>query len=135
MTLPETAFWLERPNLAACEIAPLMGYRIVVLDMEHGAIGDETCDAAVAMSSEPAGAVMTLAEGIDLILANGEHDLAAFMLSERAIMMRAGQSEEVIVRHLAKEEREFRTGLQRVLDFAIERVQAKFDARSEARAQ
>lgn len=31
-------------------------------------------------------------------------------------MMRAGQSEEVIVRHLAKEEREFRTGIQRVLD-------------------
>jgi len=26
-----------------------MGYKIVVLDMEHGAIGDEACDAAVAM--------------------------------------------------------------------------------------
>lgn len=66
MTLPEIAFWLERPNLAACEIAQLMGYKMVVLDMEHGAIGDKTCDATVAMSSEPAGAVMTLAEGIDL---------------------------------------------------------------------
>ncbi len=50
MTLPEMAFWLERPNLAACEIAQLMGYKIVVLDMEHGAIGDEACDATVAMS-------------------------------------------------------------------------------------
>jgi 4-hydroxy-2-oxoheptanedioate aldolase len=48
--LPVLAFWLERPNLAACEIAQLMGYKIVVLDMEHGAIGDEACDAAVAMS-------------------------------------------------------------------------------------
>jgi 2-dehydro-3-deoxyglucarate aldolase/4-hydroxy-2-oxoheptanedioate aldolase len=48
--LPEIAFWLERPNLAACEIAQLVGYKIVVLDMEHGAIGHETCEAAVAMS-------------------------------------------------------------------------------------
>jgi len=50
MTFPEMAFWLERPNLAACEIAQLIGYKIVVLDMEHGAIGDETCDATVAAS-------------------------------------------------------------------------------------
>ena len=50
MALPELAFWLERSNLAACEIAQLMGYKIVVLDMEHGAIGDEACDTVVAMS-------------------------------------------------------------------------------------
>ena len=50
MTLPALAFWLERPNIAACEIAQLMGYKTVVLDMEHGAIGDESCDAVVALS-------------------------------------------------------------------------------------
>jgi len=50
VTLPELAFWLERPNIAACEIAQLMGYKTVVLDMEHGAIGDEACDTIVAFS-------------------------------------------------------------------------------------
>jgi len=46
---PQLAFWLERPNIAACEIAKLVGYKIVVIDMEHGAIGAETCDTIVAM--------------------------------------------------------------------------------------
>ena len=50
MALPELAFWLERPNIAACEIAQLMGYKTVVLDMEHGAIGDEACDTVVVLS-------------------------------------------------------------------------------------
>jgi 4-hydroxy-2-oxoheptanedioate aldolase len=45
---PELAFWLETPNVPACEIAALLGYRIVVLDMEHGVIGPEACDAIVA---------------------------------------------------------------------------------------
>ena len=45
---PELAFWLETPSMAACEIAALLGYRIVVLDMEHGVIGSEACDAIVA---------------------------------------------------------------------------------------
>ncbi len=47
---PELAFWLERPDIAACEIAALLGYRIVILDMEHGAIGAESCDRIVALS-------------------------------------------------------------------------------------
>jgi 2-dehydro-3-deoxyglucarate aldolase/4-hydroxy-2-oxoheptanedioate aldolase len=46
---PELAFWLERSNIAACEIAKLVGYKIVVIDMEHGAIGAEACDAIVAL--------------------------------------------------------------------------------------
>jgi 2-dehydro-3-deoxyglucarate aldolase/4-hydroxy-2-oxoheptanedioate aldolase len=50
VTLPALAFWLERPNIAACEIAQLIGYKMVVLDLEHGAIGDESCDAVVALS-------------------------------------------------------------------------------------
>lgn len=45
---PELAFWLERPSLAACEIAALVGYKIAVFDMEHGAIGPEACDRLVA---------------------------------------------------------------------------------------
>lgn len=45
---PELAFWLETPSLPACEIAALVGYRIAVIDMEHGVIGPEACDAIVA---------------------------------------------------------------------------------------
>jgi 4-hydroxy-2-oxoheptanedioate aldolase len=45
---PQPAFWLERPDLAACEIAALVGYSLVVLDMEHGTIGTEAADAIVA---------------------------------------------------------------------------------------
>jgi 4-hydroxy-2-oxoheptanedioate aldolase len=45
---PELAFWLETPSVPACEIAALLGYRIAVLDMEHGVIGPEACDAVVA---------------------------------------------------------------------------------------
>ena len=48
MTKPDLAFWLERSNVAACEIAKLVGYQIVVIDMEHGAIGEEACDVIVA---------------------------------------------------------------------------------------
>jgi 4-hydroxy-2-oxoheptanedioate aldolase len=45
---PRIAFWLERANLAACEIAALVGYELVVIDMEHGAIGSEALDFIVA---------------------------------------------------------------------------------------
>lgn len=45
---PRIAFWLERANLAACEIAALVGYELVVIDMEHGAIGTEALDHIVA---------------------------------------------------------------------------------------
>ena len=45
---PELAFWLESPSIPACEIAALLGYRIAVLDMEHGVIGAEACDTIVA---------------------------------------------------------------------------------------
>ncbi|MDP9137678.1 MAG: aldolase/citrate lyase family protein [Pseudomonadota bacterium] len=48
MKKPELAFWLETPSIAACEIAQLVGYGIVVIDMEHGTIGTETCDNIVA---------------------------------------------------------------------------------------
>jgi 2-dehydro-3-deoxyglucarate aldolase/4-hydroxy-2-oxoheptanedioate aldolase len=41
-------FWLERSNLAALEISALLGYRIVIIDMEPGVITPEACDALVA---------------------------------------------------------------------------------------
>ena len=34
---PEIAFWLMSPNDDACEIAALLGYGTVIIDMEHGA--------------------------------------------------------------------------------------------------
>ncbi|MFO0991253.1 MAG: aldolase/citrate lyase family protein [Hyphomicrobiales bacterium] len=34
---PEIAFWLMSPNDEACEIAALLGYGTVIIDMEHGA--------------------------------------------------------------------------------------------------
>jgi 2-dehydro-3-deoxyglucarate aldolase/4-hydroxy-2-oxoheptanedioate aldolase len=34
---PEIAFWLMSPNEDACEIAALLGYGMVIIDMEHGA--------------------------------------------------------------------------------------------------
>ena len=45
---PEPAVWLARPNLPILEIAALLGYRVVIIDMEHGAITQEACDALVA---------------------------------------------------------------------------------------
>jgi len=50
MNQPEAGFWLERPNLAALEIAALLGYRVAILDMEHGAIAPEACDSLVAQA-------------------------------------------------------------------------------------
>ena len=44
---PLLGFWLETDNLAACEIGALVGYDIVVLDMEHGAISTDAADRLV----------------------------------------------------------------------------------------
>lgn len=41
---PRIGFWLETANQAACEIAALVGYGIVLLDMEHGVIPEEAAD-------------------------------------------------------------------------------------------
>ena len=41
---PGIAFWLETTSQAACEIAALVGYRIAVLDMEHGVVSMEAAD-------------------------------------------------------------------------------------------
>ncbi len=41
---PEIAFWLETVSQAACEIAALAKYRIVLLDMEHGVLSMEAAD-------------------------------------------------------------------------------------------
>jgi 2-keto-3-deoxy-L-rhamnonate aldolase RhmA len=41
---PAVAFWLEHVSLPACEIAALLGYGAVILDMEHGVISREAAD-------------------------------------------------------------------------------------------
>jgi 4-hydroxy-2-oxoheptanedioate aldolase len=46
------AFWLETPSVAACEIAALIGYDLVVLDLEHGSIGADSLDPIVAHCRE-----------------------------------------------------------------------------------
>src|SRR5688572_26248020 len=49
MTHPLPGFWLQRPNPSALEIGALSGFRLVVVDMEHGAITGEACDTLVAL--------------------------------------------------------------------------------------
>ena len=49
MAQPLPGFWLQRPNVAALEIGALTGFRLVVLDLEHGAITGESCDSLVAL--------------------------------------------------------------------------------------
>jgi 2-keto-3-deoxy-L-rhamnonate aldolase RhmA len=44
---PALAFWLEYPSLPACEIAASLGYRIAILDMEHGVFSREAADSLV----------------------------------------------------------------------------------------
>jgi 2-keto-3-deoxy-L-rhamnonate aldolase RhmA len=48
--LPSPGFWLEQPNLAALEIAAALGYRLLVIDMEHGVVTAESCNALVAQA-------------------------------------------------------------------------------------
>jgi 4-hydroxy-2-oxoheptanedioate aldolase len=49
MTQPLPGFWLQRPNASALEMGALSGFRLVVVDMEHGAITGEACDTLVAL--------------------------------------------------------------------------------------
>jgi 4-hydroxy-2-oxoheptanedioate aldolase len=49
-TTPQPGFWIARPNIAALEIAAALGYRIAVIDMEHGAITERDCDALVSLA-------------------------------------------------------------------------------------
>jgi 2-keto-3-deoxy-L-rhamnonate aldolase RhmA len=49
MVEPLAGFWLQRPNASALEIGTLTGFRLVVIDMEHGAITAEACDALVGL--------------------------------------------------------------------------------------
>lgn len=41
---PKVAFWLETASQAACEIGALLGYELVLLDMEHGVLSLEAAD-------------------------------------------------------------------------------------------
>ena len=48
--VPAPGFWLEQPNLAALEIAAILGYRVIIIDMEHGVVTAESCNALVAQA-------------------------------------------------------------------------------------
>jgi 2-dehydro-3-deoxyglucarate aldolase/4-hydroxy-2-oxoheptanedioate aldolase len=41
------AFWLETDNQKACEIARIVGYQVVIFDMEHGVLEDKSLDRLV----------------------------------------------------------------------------------------
>jgi len=45
-----TGFWLETDNQKACEIARLVGYDLVIFDMEHGILDDAALDRLVPLS-------------------------------------------------------------------------------------
>ncbi|MSP83339.1 MAG: 2,4-dihydroxyhept-2-ene-1,7-dioic acid aldolase [Alphaproteobacteria bacterium] len=47
---PRLGFWLMTSSQAAVEIAALAGFELVILDMEHGAISDETADALIPLA-------------------------------------------------------------------------------------
>jgi 4-hydroxy-2-oxoheptanedioate aldolase len=47
---PAPAYWLARLHLPALEIGHQLGYAAVVLDMEHGALTAESCDALVGLA-------------------------------------------------------------------------------------
>jgi 2-dehydro-3-deoxyglucarate aldolase/4-hydroxy-2-oxoheptanedioate aldolase len=48
--LPSPGFWLEQANLAALEIAATLGYRVVIIDMEHGVVTAGSCNDLVAQA-------------------------------------------------------------------------------------
>jgi 2-dehydro-3-deoxyglucarate aldolase/4-hydroxy-2-oxoheptanedioate aldolase len=45
---PALAFWLETASEVACEIAAIVGYHCVILDMEHGVIPVDAADRLIA---------------------------------------------------------------------------------------
>ena len=47
-TQPALAFWLETASLPACEIGSVVGFRIMVLDMEHGVIPPDHAERLIA---------------------------------------------------------------------------------------
>lgn len=43
----KSAFWLETDNQKACEIARIVGYEVVIFDMEHGVLDEKALDRLV----------------------------------------------------------------------------------------
>lgn len=46
------AFWLESDNQKACEIARLVGYQVVIFDMEHGTLDEPSLDRLIPYCNE-----------------------------------------------------------------------------------
>jgi 2-keto-3-deoxy-L-rhamnonate aldolase RhmA len=49
-TSPKPGFWIARPDITALEIAAALGYRVAIIDIEHGAIAERDCDALVSLA-------------------------------------------------------------------------------------
>lgn len=47
---PQVGFWLETESHVACELAALLGFELVILDMEHGSISSCSADRLVLLS-------------------------------------------------------------------------------------
>ena len=41
---PQLGFWLETENQPACELGAILGYDVVIFDMEHGVISSTVAD-------------------------------------------------------------------------------------------
>lgn len=47
----KSAFWLESDNQKACEIARMVGYEVVIFDMEHGILDERALDRLIPLSN------------------------------------------------------------------------------------
>ena len=47
----KSAFWLESDNQKACEIARIVGYDVVIFDMEHGILDERALDRLIPFSN------------------------------------------------------------------------------------
>src|SRR5579863_4303829 len=48
----KSAFWLESDNQKACEIAHMVGYEVVIFDMEHGILDERALDRLIPLCNE-----------------------------------------------------------------------------------
>ena len=64
MPHPEPAFSLARPNLPVLENPALLGYRVVIIDMEHGAT---KATAYVTLSDDLTALHAGLAQGLAML--------------------------------------------------------------------
>ena len=64
---PEIAFWLMSPNDDACDIAALLGYGTVIIDMEHGAFDMASASRSITVSKALALRVYTRVDSAERV--------------------------------------------------------------------